>query len=78
MRKFISEDDNEQAILQKQEAEPFSFGIVRCDSLPSKREVLADGTGCGDKKECVLPQGIEQSLDADLPSSYCGGIHCGK
>ena len=31
MRNFISEDDIEQAILQKLEGDPFQYGILRCD-----------------------------------------------
>ena len=62
MRNFISEDDIEQAILQKLEAEPFGYDIIRCDPSPARREVLADGTGRGDKKECVLPQVMREAL----------------
>ena len=40
MRNFISEDDIEQAILQKLQAEPFQYDILRCDASPDKREVL--------------------------------------
>ena len=45
MRNFISEDDIEQAILQKLEGDPFQHGILRCDPSPDKRELLPDGTG---------------------------------
>ena len=38
MRNFISEDDIEEAILQKLEAEPFRYDILRCDPSPDKRE----------------------------------------
>ena len=62
MRSFISEDDIEQAILKKLEAEPFGYDIIRCDPSPARREVLADGTGRGDKKECVLPQVMREAL----------------
>lgn len=55
MRNFISEDDIEQAILQKLEGDPFQYGILRCDPSPDKRELLPDGTGRSSKKECVLP-----------------------
>ena len=62
MRNFISEDDIEQDILKKLEAEPFGYDIIRCDPSPARREVLADGTGRGDKKECVLPQVMREAL----------------
>ena len=49
MRNFISEDDIEQAILQKLEGDPFQYGILRCDPSPNKRELLPDGTGRSSK-----------------------------
>ena len=62
MRNFISEDDIEQAILQKVQAEPFCYDIIRCDAAPDKREYLPDGTGRGNKKQCVLPQVLRDAL----------------
>ena len=62
MRNFISEDDIEQAILQKLEGEPFQYGILRCDPSPEKRELLPDGTGRSSKKECVLPLVLREAL----------------
>ena len=62
MRNFISEDDIEEAILQKLEAEPFRYDILRCDPSPDKRERLPDGTGRASKKECVLPQVLREAL----------------
>lgn len=50
MRNFISEDDIEQAILHKLDAEPFQYDILRCDPSPDKREALPDGTGRGSKR----------------------------
>lgn len=48
MPSYISEDDIEQAILNKLEAEPFCYTIVRCDPSPGMAEVLPDGTGRSD------------------------------
>ena len=62
MRNFISEDDIEQALLQKLAEEPFRYAVLRCDSSPDKREELPDGTGRSDKKECVLPLVLRESL----------------
>lgn len=62
MRNFISEDDIEQAILQKLEGDPFQYGILRCDPSPDKRELLPDGTGRSSKKECVLPLVLRETL----------------
>lgn len=62
MRNFISEDDIEQAILQKLGAEPFKYDILRCDASPEKREALPDGTGRQNKKECVLPEVLRTAL----------------
>ena len=62
MRNFISEDDIEQAILQKLAAEPFGYEIVRCDLSPSRQEALPDGTGRSSKKEYVLPLVLGDAL----------------
>ncbi len=62
MRNFISEDDIEQAILQKLEGDPFQYGILRCAPSPDKRELLPDGTGRSSKKECVLPRMLREAM----------------
>lgn len=62
MRSFISEDDIEQAILDKLNNEPFCYDIVRCNAAPEKRDVLPDGTGRANKKQCVLPEVLKASL----------------
>ena len=70
MRNFISEDDIEQAILQKLEGDPFQYGILRCAPSPDKRELLPDGTGRSSKKECVLPLILREALarlNPDIP-----------
>ena len=82
MRNFISEDDIERAILQKLEAEPFKYGVLRCDASPDTRELLPDGTGRSSKKEYVLPKmqelfSFNESIvklnrgDIKLPSILC-------
>lgn len=71
MRNFISEDDIEQAILQKLEAAPFCYDVLRGDPSPDKREKLPDGTGRRDKKECVLPLILREALmrlNPDIPA----------
>ena len=68
MRNFISEDDIEQAILAKLKAAPFHYDIVICDSDPSKRDDLNDGTFRASKKQCVLPLVIEKSLQRLNPN----------
>ncbi|SFI24400.1 type I restriction enzyme, R subunit [Pseudobutyrivibrio sp. OR37] len=68
MRNFISEDDIEQAILAKLKAAPFHYDIVICDSDPSKRDDLNDGTFRASKKQCVLPLVIEKSLQRINPN----------
>ena len=62
MRNFISEDDIEQAILQKLQEVPFCYDIVKCDASPDKREALPDGTGRSNKKQCVLPLVLREAL----------------
>lgn len=68
MRNFISEDDIEQAILEKLRADPFQYDILICDADPSKRDDLNDGTGRGSKKECVLPNVMRTSLKRINPT----------
>lgn len=77
MRNFISEDDIEQAILAKLKEEPFKYDTIICDSNPDKREDLNDGTGRANKKECVLPDIMLQSLkkiNPDIADEYLNQI----
>ena len=62
MRSFISENDIEQAVLDKLGKAPFNYDILRCDPDPSKREDMNDGTKRASKRECVLPDVLFQSL----------------
>lgn len=62
MRSFISEDDIEQAILQKLSAAPFNYDILRCNPTPEAQNVLPDGTGRSNKKQCALPEVLKASL----------------
>lgn len=62
MRNFISENDIEQAILDKLRTKPFEYDIIVCDADPSKRDDLNDGTGRASKKECVLPDVLRCAL----------------
>ena len=62
MRNFISENDIEQAILEKLRGKPFGYDILVCDADPAKREQLPDGTGRASKKECILPDILLRSL----------------
>ncbi len=62
MPNYITEDDIEQAILDKLRAEPFNYDIIICDADTSKRDDLNDGTGRTSKKQCVLPEVLKKSL----------------
>ena len=62
MSNFISEDDIEQAILEKLEAAPFCYDIIRCDPDPVHREDPNDGTYRTNKRQCVLPEVLKKSL----------------
>ena len=59
---FISEDDIEQSILDKLEEEHLGYDILRLDPSTEKMDVLPDGTGRTDKKECVLPDVLWDAL----------------
>ena len=68
MPNFISEDDIEQSILDRLKKEPFYYDIIICDSDPSKRDDLNDGTGRSSKRECVLPYVMLESLKKINPA----------
>lgn len=68
MPNLITEDNIEQAILTKLKVDPFNYEIIICDIDPNKREDLNDGTGRTDKKQCILPKVIKESLYRINPS----------
>lgn len=68
MPNFISEDDIEQSILDRLKKDPFNYDIIICDSDPSKRDDLNDGTGRSSKRECVLPFVMLESLKKINPT----------
>ncbi len=68
MLNYITEDDIEQAILDKLRAEPFNYDIIICDADTSKRDDLNDGTGRTSKKQCVLLQRLKESLGRINPN----------
>lgn len=65
---FISEDDIEQSIFKKIEDENLGYNILKLDPSPDKMDVLPDGTGRNDKKECVLPTVLWNSLKKINPT----------
>lgn len=68
MHNFISEDDIEQAILEKLKKEPFHYDIIICDADPSKRDNLNDGTERTSKKQCILPEIMIESFERINPA----------
>lgn len=68
MRNFISENDIEQAILQKLRDKPFEYDVIVCDASPDKRDDLNDGTERSSKKECVLPAVLSRALKRINPN----------
>lgn len=62
MANFITEDDIEQAILEKLSDKPFNYDIIKCPADTDKRDDLNDGTGRSNKKQCVLPEVLRESL----------------
>ena len=68
MRSFISENDIEQAILQKLRDKPFEYDVIVCDASPDKRDDLNDGTERSSKKECVLPAVLSRALKRINPN----------
>ena len=62
MANYITEDDIEQAILDKLSKAPFEYDIIKCPADPESRDNLNDGTGRSSKKQCVLPGVLSASL----------------
>lgn len=61
-RPYISEDEIEQSILDKLVEEKLGYDILRLNPSVEFRNVLPDGTGREDKKDCVLPDVLWASL----------------
>ncbi len=77
MRNFISEDDIEQAVLEKLSKAPLNYDILKCDIDPAKREDLADGTDRTSKKQAVLPEVLKSALikiNPDIAEEYLSAI----
>ena len=72
MPNYITEDDIEQAILEKLKAEPFNYDIIVCDADTVKRDDLNDGTGRSSKKQCILPDILLHSLIRINPNIESG------
>jgi len=62
MANFISEDNIEQAILDKLRLPEFGYEVLVCSADPDQRENLNDGTGRTSKKTCVLPNVLTESV----------------
>ena len=62
MAKYITENDIEQAVLDKLSKPDFGYDILICESDPNKREDLNDGTGRQSKRECVLPNVLKKII----------------
>lgn len=75
---FISEDDIEQSILNLLEQEKLGYNVLKLDASPEKMEILPDGTGRSDKKECVLPEVLWNSLkklNPDIKEAYLKQVY---
>lgn len=67
-RSFISEDDIEKSILKKIKDEQLGYNFLELDPSPEKMDLLPDGTGRSDKKECVLPNVLWDALKRINPN----------
>lgn len=63
MAKYITEDDIEQAVMERLGSPEFGYELTYCNPDPSKREDLNDGTGRASKKDCFLPRVLKKSLE---------------
>lgn len=60
------------------EQEKLGYNILKLDASPEKMEVLPDGTGRSDKKECVLPEVLWDSLkklNPDIKEAYLKQVY---
>ena len=71
MRNFISENDIEQAILDKLRAKPFEYDMIVCDADPNKRDDLNDGTARA--QERVRAAGGAAPIVVEAESACCEG-----
>lgn len=79
MANYITEDDIEQAILDKLSKAPFKYDIIKCPADPESRDNLNDGTGRSSKKQCILPGVLSASLyriNPTIDKSVIDGIVC--
>lgn len=53
MANYISENDIEQAILDKLNKAPFNYNIIKCPANADSKDNLNDGTGKTDKRQGV-------------------------
>ncbi len=77
MAKYITEDDIEQAVMERLGSPEFGYELVYCNPDPSKREDLNDGTGRASKKDCFLPRVLKKSLERlnpHLPESIMDNV----
>ena len=62
-RSFISEDDIERALLEELKKPEYKYdSFITCDSSPNSQTKLPDGTGRENKKQCVLPAVLKESI----------------
>lgn len=67
MANFISEDMIEQAILNKLRQENFGYDVIVCDTDPSHREYLNDGTGRANKRRVCCHAFLRRASAASIP-----------
>lgn len=74
VKNYISEDDIEQAILQKLNAE-FGFEVLNC--FTAKPDALNDSSGRADKRDVVLADKLKvacQRLNPGIPEATIDGV----
>ena len=75
MAKILTEDDIEKAFVGLLGSEPWGYTVL--NAFTAEREDLGDGTGREDKKQCVLPGVVRESLarlNPSIPREYLEGV----
>ena len=75
MKSFISEDDIEQALLKKLQADPFNYDIIICDASLDAQDNPDNGPHRETVEQCVLPNILKESLTRINPNISAENIN---
>lgn len=76
MKRFISEDDIEQAICERLSKPEFGWKRIACDPSPDKKDDVSK-TGRANSSECILPEVFREALrriNTKVPKEHLDNI----